>query len=337
MAETVDQASFYQTYHGHDVDHLETVHTALRDQHTSVVFLAGDSSLDNKFWFRTTRQALNGYEEVLRPPMMKADVCYWMNEECIKRGALSVCCLNTAIEATSLSDRACCHLQPQDRFIADHLTQEDYLVVSVGGNDIALKPLLCTILNMLIMTRCVPQACLDHCTFGCPPVMPMNTCVDGGCFCCGLPGCITGTVCAWPPGMGYFLDLFGNIVQNYIRRLVGCARPAKIAVCMIYYPDELATGSWADTSLGALGYDGNPQKLQAAISAVFRVATSRICIQGSEVVAVPLFEVLDGKTTSDYVARVEPSAQGGAKMAAQIMTALGFPEAQQAPHMQGMA
>jgi hypothetical protein len=33
------------------------------------------------------------------------------------------------------------------------------------------------------------------------------------------------------------------------------------------------------------------------------------------VVPVPLFEALDGKNTDDYVQRVEPSVQGGRKMA----------------------
>jgi hypothetical protein len=31
--------------------------------------------------------------------------------------------------------------------------------------------------------------------------------------------------------------------------------------------------------------------------------------------ACPLFEVLDGKRAEDYVARVEPSSEGGKKMA----------------------
>jgi len=42
---------------------------------------------------------------------------------------------------------------------------------------------------------------------------------------------------------------------------------------------------------------------------------SRIRIDGSQVIPVPLFEPLDGKNRRDYVARVEPSAKGGKKMA----------------------
>ena len=43
---------------------------------------------------------------------------------------------------------------------------------------------------------------------------------------------------------------------------------------------------------------------------------------GVEVVAVPLFEHLDGTDPNDYVQRVEPSSQGGKKMAAAIVDAV---------------
>merc|ERR1712232_428780 len=85
---------------------------------------------------------------------------------------------------------------------------------------------------------------------------------------------------------------------------------------MIYFPDETASGSWADRTLGFLQYDSQPQKLQAAIEHIFAAATSNITIQGvQDVVAVPLFRILDPKDGRDYVARVEPSVQGGQKMA----------------------
>ncbi len=55
--------------------------------------------------------------------------------------------------------------------------------------------------------------------------------------------------------------------------------------------------------------------MQTLISKVFAHATSSIRITGSEVIPTPLFSVLDGKNGHDYCARVEPSAQGGQKMA----------------------
>ena len=59
-----------------------------------VVWLAGDSSLDNKHWFQPPdkhrsinagigrsrpylAEACNGYERFLRPPVMVQDVAYW--------------------------------------------------------------------------------------------------------------------------------------------------------------------------------------------------------------------------------------------------------------------
>ena len=87
-----------------------------------------------------------------------------------------------------------------------------------------------------------------------------------------------------------------------------------------YYPlqADVAGGEegWADLALRLLGYDTDPARLQTAIRSLFARATSRIALDGVRVVACPLFNVLDPLKPSDYVARVEPSAQGAAKMAA---------------------
>ena len=48
----------------------------------------------------------------------------------------------------------------KDAFIRDHISSEDTLIVSVGGNDIALSPLLCTVLNISMLICCTPQCCL---------------------------------------------------------------------------------------------------------------------------------------------------------------------------------
>jgi hypothetical protein len=42
-------------------------------------------------------------------------------------------------------------------------------------------------------------------------------------------------------------------------------------------------------------------------------------VKGVEVIPVALYEALDGTDTRDYVERVEPSAQGGRKMAELIL------------------
>ena len=122
--------------------------------------------------------------------------------------------------------------------------------------------------------------------------------------------------------MGYFIHLFKTRVEAYLKNLTAIHRPRKILVCQIYYPDETADGSWADGTLSALGYNTDPAKLQLVIRKIFALATQQIQVPGSEVIAVPLFLALDGKDSSQYVQRVEPSAKGGEEMARLLVDAM---------------
>ncbi|KAL3821671.1 hypothetical protein ACHAXA_006091 [Cyclostephanos tholiformis] len=154
---------------------------------------------------------------------------------------------------------------------------------------------------------CLPSACLDHGrSFGAVPVDD---------YCCGCGPSLASCACSCPPCLGYFRHLFGTRIQKYIEALTSKTRPKKVLVCMIYYPDENNVPSWANAALGTLGYNRNPAKLQLLIRKVFEEATSTIRIPGSQVIPVPLFVTLDGTRSEDYVARVEPSAIGGRKMA----------------------
>lgn len=54
-------------------------------------------------------------------------------------------------------------------------------------------------------------------------------------------------------------------------------------------------------------------------------------IEGSQVIPVPFFNVLDGKRTEDYVARVEPSAIGGRKMAEFLLDIIESPSTSMSP------
>ena len=88
---------------------------------------------------------------------------------------------------------------------------------------------------------------------------------------------------------------------------------------MIYYPLEAGASkqkSWADLPLRLLGYNRFPGQLQAAIAKMYELATKRVRLEGVEVVPCALFEVLDGKNGEYYEAIVEPSAEGGRKIAA---------------------
>jgi len=300
--DTVPAGDFYQEYHGHRPEHLETVCRGLRRDGARLVFLAGDSSLDNKHWLFDSfapkaeqlsrpsgfvAQALNGYEALLRPPLMVKDVCYFLNRECQARTAGSAqrtIAVNTAVEESCLSDREVRGLLPQDDFIRTHIREDDILVVDVGGNDVALKPTSGVIMNMALLLYCTPTLLIKNLPFA-------------------------------APGLYYFLHMFRVRLRRYIEQLIEVKRPKKVVVCMLYFLDERSGGSWADGVLSQLGYDTNPEKLQAVIRQVYHWGVSWISIPGVEVVPMPLFEVLDGKNTDDYVQRVEPSVQGGEKMA----------------------
>ena len=92
-------------------------------------------------------------------------------------------------------------------------------------------------------------------------------------------------------------DLFRNRVENYVRNLVSKRKPKRVLVCMVYFLDEKASGSWADMALSCLCYDLAPHRLQAGIRAAFEHGTRKIRIPGVEVVPVPLFDALDGKSS----------------------------------------
>eukprot|EP00928_Gymnodinium_smaydae_P042206 TRINITY_DN2844_c0_g5_i1.p1 TRINITY_DN2844_c0_g5~~TRINITY_DN2844_c0_g5_i1.p1 ORF type:complete len:416 (-),score=29.15 TRINITY_DN2844_c0_g5_i1:256-1503(-) len=298
----IDASEFYLEYHGHRPDHLFHLVRSLRQQgFGELVWLAGDSTLDNKYWLFPgerlnlsskhsdyTAAAINGYERVLVPPRMVKDVSYHLNKQLMTKLASDtassrrIAVVNTSYEEGTLSDRAGDALLPQDAFIRSHIRPQDTLVVSVGGNDVALKPSVKTALSALAMSR---LSSLES--------------VEAG----------------RAAGQGHFYALFHTKTKQYIEKLIAKTKPKRVIVCTLYFLDEAKTGSWADRVLGHLGYNDDPARLQAAIRHVFETATSTIEIEGVEVIPVPLFEALDGKSTSDYVSRVEPSVLGGEKMA----------------------
>jgi hypothetical protein len=320
---SVSSREYYAEYSGHKVRHLRLVHDALRASTDRLLWTAGDSSLDNKYWFHDTAPAIGPMATtgVLRPPVSKLDVTHWLNEQCVNHAhnnnrsnhRLRTAAINTAVEASTLNERTFA-LRPQDVFIRNHIQENDILVVSVGGNDVALAPCPCTIIAMLSLIFCLPRTCVER---GCSvPGFGAGIPVDDCCCGCGPSLCSCASAC--PPCAGYFHHLFGMRVQKYVERLVSKTKPSKVLVCMIYNPDEYPHPGWASPVLGILGYNRNPAKLQALIRNAFEQAVSSIHIPGTRVIPVPLFAVLDGKNTSDYVQRVEPSPSGGRKMAQYI-------------------
>ncbi len=132
----------------------------------------------------------------------------------------------------------------------------------------------------------------------------------------------------WAAGGGHLENLLHKGVESWLQRMLdvpAARRPERILVCMIYYPDETPSGSWADKLLSLLGYDKNPRKVQLILRTMFeRINAKGFDVHGIPVTCVPLFNVLDSSDTRDYVARVEPSARGGRKMAQHFMQLL-FP------------
>ena len=216
----IDSSAFYGEWHGHRTKHLNLLLPRLREQSDALIWTAGDSSLDNKYWFSTRRPAVPGaYADLLQPPTSVADVTYWLNHLSTQRKsgtryiAINTagrcgCGLRTAkqftyfrmskpatstVEATTLNER-CFKLRPQDLFIRDHLERDDVLIVSVGGNDIAMAPSPCTIASVAGLL-CLPQSCLERGrSFG---AVPLNDC------CCGFGASLASCGCSCPPCLGY--------------------------------------------------------------------------------------------------------------------------------------
>ena len=304
----INTSDFYNNYHGHTIDHLTRLYTHLKrgDPNKHFIYLAGDSSLDNKYWLKNEKMLplSNGYESIIKPEIGYPDIAWHLNN--LYKDYYT---LNCAIEESSLGKRANGLLE-QDIFISDHITNDDILIVSVGGNDIALSPSISTMYNMALL-------------------MYMNS----------LETLKKTPNSAW--GFSHFVNLFKNEVKKYIMNIIGNKRPKRIIVCMIYYPqqtkvckvgklkfsepDEQMSGSWADTTLGYLGYNKDPKKLQKAIEQIFYQATCKIKIDGSIVVPLPMFHYLNGKDSKDYVQRVEPSVKGGEKLAKGFIGARLYP------------
>ena len=297
-ARKIPTGRFFNEYHGHPTELLDNLIGSL-PAGRSVLYLVGDSTLDNKHWLRSgaSQTACNGYERVLSHPSTPGDVAHWLNHELVQRGLGDrAVCVNAAIEESTLGLRHGGKLLPHDEFVRRHISAPDVLIVSCGGNDIALRPTCGTIAAMATLVSC-PKWLISS----------------------GLA-----------PGLGHFKALFRDSTKAYIESLIAERRPRIVVCCMLYYLDTRPGGSWADQVLSKLGYNSDPAKLQLIMRMIYEQATCAIQINGTTVVPVPLYEALDGTDTDDYVERVEPSVQGGEKMAKVILDRLE-------PHLKGAA
>ncbi|KAF2179465.1 hypothetical protein K469DRAFT_716254 [Zopfia rhizophila CBS 207.26] len=292
----INCSHFYAEWKGHPIEDLKTFHTFILQQRPDkpIIYLAGDSSLDNKYWVPSSGasgeplpvEVPEIYWNILNRPRPKPDIAFWLNHSLGNEATA----LNTAVEESMLRERDE-YLLPHDKFIRDHIRPEDILIVSIGANDVALRPTLSTIRHMLQLAWLTPKKYLE-----------------------------SGTASS----LKYFKNMFGDRVQSYIERLIEKQKPRAVIVCAIYYPLEANAGqrSWADLQLKALGYNSYPSQLRMAIRKMYEIATQKIQIEGTTVVPCALYAVLDGKRKQDYTARVEPSSEGGRKMAAHFQELL---------------
>lgn len=348
---TLDRVSvrrFYNEYHGHRKQDLELLFTNLRiikglagtddssssssasssssscpinSSNHSFVWLVGDSSLDNKYWVHGDKvKACNGYEYALnQSDQSTADVAHWMNvkfDEYHHRQTVtnqsstnprngSNCnaindqqqqqrphfytCINCSVEESTVGERENGRLFPQDEFVRDHMSPNDILVVSLGGNDIALKPSAGTIFAMAWLSK----------------FSRTSNVVDGS---------------AW--GLDHFHSLLHEKYQEYLKNITSKCKPKLIVPCMIYHLDENPkSASWANLTLDMIGYNKNPKHVQAIIHRLFVdcMVNNPLEVAGvRKIHPIELSRALDGTDPRDYDNRVEPSSQGGMKMASLI-------------------
>lgn len=314
----LDPIAFYAEWSGHPIAMLQQAVEYFRKAHPDkrLIWLAGDSSLDNKYWVRLSTDVKpwrdptrNGWHELL--PYMLPDVAYHVNAKLMgsigdqTKPALDGCaCVNAAVEESMLRQRLPDKLLPHDKLIRDSISENDVLVVSIGGNDIALLP---TPKTMLAVLSLVGKSAWKQ-------LGPDGT------------GQLTdqqwlSVESSWQ--FRHLVRLFKTQVEQYLRMLTAKTRPALIVPCMIYYPQVSAnTKSWANFSLKCLRYTAKPWILQALIKRLYEKATCQIQVDGARVKPVALFHAMPGAPDSLYVERVEPSLLGGEKCAELIVRAL---------------
>ncbi len=275
----VNFKNFYNNWHGHNIEDLKKVYTKLKENNRNIIWLSGDSTLDNKYWvLNNTVSAVCDYADIIDTKMSHPDIAYHMTS----LNYLDYHCINTAIEESTLNQRNL-NLLPQDEFIRNNISSNDILIVSVGGNDIAFKPTFKTLYNLFILVYLNTKENLLNNPTSCT-------------------------------GMNYFINLFKTGIENMIKQLISKNIPKMILVCNLYFPDKCKNGGWADIALKFMKYDIDPEILQSIIRTIFSSAISKIYINNAKIIPVALHEVLDGTNTIDYVQRVEPSFIGGAKI-----------------------
>jgi hypothetical protein len=267
---TISSKNYYGEYYGHKKLYLEYLTHVARQNHKKIIWLAGDSTLDNKYWIKEECKAVSIYNEVLNPQISKCDICYFINKH-VKEDYV---CINTAVEEATLRSKE--KLNESDTIIMDNMKESDVLIVSIGGNDIALKQ------SIDIMSHLVSYLIHKN-----------------------------------EASLKYLIQYFFSGLQDYIKKLTSKNKPSQILILWIYYPDVNPVQSWCNNTLNILGYTKNPKIIQNLIKEIYELCISEL--KNPITNTFPMYKILDGNNSDDYVQRVEPSSQGGEKLAIEIL------------------
>ncbi|QKF94723.1 GDSl lipase/esterase [Fadolivirus algeromassiliense] len=263
---------------GHYIEHLELIYDYAKSEGVKqFIWFAGDSSLDNKCWIKYKEKgtASHIYNDILTDSDVIQDVAYHLNTM-LPQNKL---CINTSIEATKLGQRKKTLLD-QDEFIRDHVRKDDILIISVGGNDIAFGGAGFPYIQ----------------NFFADPTNPKN--------------------------FDFFEDLFHTQMKAYLEKLISKQKPKKIIVCIIYMPNLTNTTGWADGFLSSvkqlypgITLDQLTMMIKQLLNQIHDKCVNQIKIGGTEIIPLKLYDIIDGSDQKDYEHAVEPSVQGGKKMA----------------------
>jgi hypothetical protein len=127
--------------------------------------------------------------------------CYHINSILADKN-IPLAAVNTAVEESSLSQREDHGLLPHDQVIARQLTEQDVLVVSLGGNDVALRPSIGVIASMAALIYATPSWCIEK-----GP--------------------------AFAPALWYFIHMFKTRMRTVIEKICATKKPRRVVMCML--------------------------------------------------------------------------------------------------------
>ena len=298
MTEKILYTNYYQEGHwGHTLNDLTIVQKSFEDNCKPIIYLLGDSVLDNKdYIINVYYDAINGYEKILTDShgnvgKMKPDVCYYLSK-LMEDNSKTYGVINTAVIYSKLYDRQN-NLFFTDNFASKYVTPNDIFVISLGIDDLIFFQRNIILWNMI---KLIHFNALDTIKQGPDAAY----------------------------GLNFFVKMFQDELQGYINKLLSNTnvKPKKIILCMFYFPaiinDTCCCSNWENYFLSLLDYNNNPEPIKESIRQIYQYAISKIQIDGIDIIPCPLYEVLDGSNVDDYYDRLGPSQQGGQKIAQKL-------------------